>query len=132
MKTTAHKFKANPQGAYRYADLGGTVTITHTHYPDRVFELTAKAKMPKAINKSLKDATLYGYGSHLMKITDSAIEFKSLDYEGILSSPFVSDTQSEKDEVMKELAIGLIESSSINPDIRDSMVKAINDGMIDE
>jgi len=46
MKTTAHKFKKNPNCVYRHADLGGVVTIEHSHYPDKVFELTARDGRP--------------------------------------------------------------------------------------
>ena len=42
MKTTAAKFKKNPQKHYRAADLGETVTINHDRYPDKIFEMIAR------------------------------------------------------------------------------------------
>ena len=46
MKTTAAKFKQNPQKHYRAADLGETVTINHDRYPDKIFEMTARDRNP--------------------------------------------------------------------------------------
>jgi len=61
MKTTAHKFKKNPNCVYRHADLGGVVTIEHSHYPDKVFELTARER------RAFKGAECI--------VTDTTIEF---------------------------------------------------------
>ncbi len=58
MKTTAAKFKKNPQKHYRAADLGETVTINHDRYPDKIFEMTARNREPlKAgfASKTIKD-----------------------------------------------------------------------------
>jgi len=38
---TAESFNKQPAIAYRAADLGEAVTITHSRYPDKVFQLTA-------------------------------------------------------------------------------------------
>ncbi len=39
----AETFNKQPAKAYRAADLGEEVYITHAHYPDRIFVLTAEA-----------------------------------------------------------------------------------------
>lgn len=46
MKTTADQFNKKPQDVYRAADKGETVTINHDRYKDKVFELTARDRMP--------------------------------------------------------------------------------------
>ncbi len=38
----AETFNKQPAKAYRAADLGEEVYITHSHYPDKVFVLTAQ------------------------------------------------------------------------------------------
>lgn len=55
MDTTAHKFKKNPNCVYRHADLGGVVTIEHSHYPDKVFELTARERRSQLVVDGLQE-----------------------------------------------------------------------------
>jgi len=51
LKVTAEEFKKNPRRVYRAADKGGIVKINHDHYQDKVFELTARDRMPLAEEK---------------------------------------------------------------------------------
>ena len=59
MKTTAAKFKKNPQKHYRAADLGETVTINHDRYPDKIFEMTARDRNPLRQEMEVTSAPQY-------------------------------------------------------------------------
>ncbi len=43
-KYTAEEFNKQPAPVYRAADKDGSVEISHSHYPDAVFELKLKEK----------------------------------------------------------------------------------------
>lgn len=69
MILTAKEMHNSPAQAYREADKGETVVINHDRYPDKVFELTARDRMP------LSDIDLID-AQNKMKIIDRRPENK--------------------------------------------------------
>ena len=48
----AKEFNKAPLAVFRKADKGKVVKINHSHYPDVIFELTARPRNPVPENKS--------------------------------------------------------------------------------
>ena len=75
-KITAEKFNKSPGSTYRAADKGEDVEITHNHYPDRVFNLTAKDRVIKSDNSeyTVGDKIVFNSLSKLNEFVNERIE----------------------------------------------------------